>query len=93
MDQFEIFAAEIDYGTDFLNVMETTRLLAQPDLSWSDYQARFRTSEKLNFLITIIRKSLKVANLVLVQVCFLSVHRKFEWRSEFNINTEAHALF
>ena len=41
MDQFEIFAAEIDYGTDFLNVMETTRLLAQSHLSWSDYQARF----------------------------------------------------
>ena len=41
MDQFEIFAAEIDYGTDFLNVMETTRLLAQPDLSWSDFQALF----------------------------------------------------
>ena len=46
MDQFEIFAAEIDYGTDFLNVMETTRLLAQPDLSWSDFQASFCTIVK-----------------------------------------------
>ena len=41
-DQFEIFAADIDYGTDFLNVMETTRFLSQPDLAWKDFQVNFK---------------------------------------------------
>ena len=42
MDQFEIFAADIDYGTDYLNIMETTRFLSEPDLAWNDAQVNFQ---------------------------------------------------
>ena len=42
MDQFEIFAADIDYGTDYLNIMETTRFLSEPDLAWNDAQDFFQ---------------------------------------------------
>ena len=65
MDQFEIFAAEIDYGTDFLNVMETTRFLSEPDLAWDASQVDFQMRVKLKISKFLsIRKSLKVANLV-----------------------------
>ena len=42
MDQFEIFAADIDYGTDYLNIMETTRFLSEADLAWNDAQDNFQ---------------------------------------------------
>ena len=42
MDQFEIFAADIDYGTTYLNVMETTRFLSRPDLARRDTQVDFK---------------------------------------------------
>ena len=42
IDQFEIFAADIDYGTDYLNIMETTRFLTEPDLAWNDAQDNFQ---------------------------------------------------
>ena len=66
MDQFEIFAADIDYGTDYLNIMETTRFLSEPDLAWNDAQANFQhwNSENFDVLAQIFGKSLKVANLV-----------------------------
>ena len=57
MDQFEIFAADIDYGTDYLNIMETTRFLSAPDLAWSDAQVNFQhfnqgsTDRHLNFRV------------------------------------------
>ena len=49
MDQFEIFAADIDYGTDYLNIMETTRFLSERDLAWNDAQVNFQLLNSENF--------------------------------------------
>ena len=69
MDQFEIFAADIDYGTDYLNIMETTRFLTEPDLAWNDAQDnfQFKFSKNLPLLGNLpqILDFLKVAYLVL----------------------------
>ena len=65
MKYYLLFAAEIDYGTDFLNVMETTRFLSQPDFAWDASQVDFQMRVKLKISkFSSIRKSMKVANLV-----------------------------